>query len=488
MRAWRDLGLVETIYEEENEDVSNSPSLTPSTATNSPSPPPSSSPPSSSSLRCRVEDWARDTGRRTDVVIHVQDRCFQLHKERLVSRIGYLRRRLTESSIVTVSPPLPIDAETFAAVAAFCYGADVAITPFNVAPLRIAAEQLEMAEDEISDWSLVGRTEEYFRRAVYANPEYAAVVLRTCLDLLPEAERTASLASRCVEALALADGVGSSGAGWLEDVALLGARDFQMIADSMRERSLSSHDLLYRIVDYYLQNHAGKLTEEEKARICYSVDSKRLSPGLLIHLVQNPRMPLRFIVQAMLVEQLLTRRAIFDRVRKARPADNILPGSSGGGVTLGGILQRDATIRQAAHLRASMEATSFRIQTLERNLANMKRRLSRSQQGSTPLAAEDVGNLETEVGSEPARSASCRFFGPEEKANVETWVPTMRSCSGSPRSGRSLGQMLVDRFRNALRRTKLGPDGGVDGDSADSVETEKNARCQPNHHRHHSFA
>ncbi|MQL94456.1 hypothetical protein Taro_027114 [Colocasia esculenta] len=54
------------------------------------------------------------------------------------------------SSIVTVSLSLPIDAKTFAAVSAFYYGVDVAITPFNVAPLRIAAELLEMAEDETS--------------------------------------------------------------------------------------------------------------------------------------------------------------------------------------------------------------------------------------------------------------------------------------------------------------------------------------------------
>lgn len=51
MRAWNDLGVVETIYEEEHEDASNSPSFTPSTAS------PSSSSPSSSSLQSKVEEW-----------------------------------------------------------------------------------------------------------------------------------------------------------------------------------------------------------------------------------------------------------------------------------------------------------------------------------------------------------------------------------------------------------------------------------------------
>lgn len=137
-------------------------------------------------------------------------------------------------------------------VADFCYGADIALTPLNVVFLRVAAELLEMTEDDgDGGGNLVERTEEYFSRAVRPFAENAAIVLRTCLDLLPKTEQTVSMASRCVETLAMADGV--DGHGWLDDVASLPARDFQMVADSLRERSAHSHDLLYRIVDFYLE-------------------------------------------------------------------------------------------------------------------------------------------------------------------------------------------------------------------------------------------
>ena len=46
------------------------------------------------------------------------------------------------------SPPLSISAETFTVVADFCYGADIALTPLNVVFLRVAAELLEMTEDD----------------------------------------------------------------------------------------------------------------------------------------------------------------------------------------------------------------------------------------------------------------------------------------------------------------------------------------------------
>ncbi|CAA7393600.1 unnamed protein product [Spirodela intermedia] len=469
MRAWNDLGVVETIYEEEHEDASNSPSFTPSTAS------PSSSSPSSSSLQSKVEEWSRVTGCKVDVSVHVHDHCFHLHKERLALRSGYLRRHVEESSTVTISPPLSISAETFTVVADFCYGADIALTPFNVVSLRVAAELLEMRDDEgDGGWNLVERTEEYFSRAVHPFAEYAAIVLPICLDLLPTTEQMVSMASRCVETLATADG--TDGRGWLDDVASLPIRDFQMVADSLRERSTHNHDLLYRIVDFYLENHPGKLTEEEKARICYSVDSKRLSPNELVRLMQNPRMPLRFIVRAMLVEQLLTRRAVFDCVPKT------------GGTTLGSILQRDAALRQEAHLRATMEATGIRIQTLERELADIKSRLRMSQERSPQ---------EQDSQPERVRSASCRFFGPEETADVEGWAaPAMKPSLGISNQRKSLGRTLLRGLRNAFRRTKsgsesintsgCGADGGEDRDVPYSVKQEDLRR--PDHSRHHSFA
>ena len=198
------------------------------------------------------------------------------------------------------------------------------------------------------------------------------------------------------------------------------------------------------------------------------MDTKRLSAGVLVRLMQNPRMPLRFIVQAMLMEQLLTRRAVFDCV----------PGA--GGATLGGILRRDAAIRQEAHLRTNMESTGARVQALEREIAEIKKRLRQS-------------SPETDRG----RSASCRFFGPEERVELDGWAvtkPSMGSSDGKPQSKKkSLGKVLFGGLKNAFRRKKTGSEsvstGCVGGEERDSPLFHGKMESRRSHHRrHHSFA
>ena len=58
------------------------------------------------------------------------------------------------------------------------------------------------------------------------------------------------------------------------------------------------------------ENKHGKLSDEQKADICNCIDCTKLSPQTLVQCVQNPIMPLRFIIRAMLVEQLNTRSSI----------------------------------------------------------------------------------------------------------------------------------------------------------------------------------
>nr|BAC83250.1 unknown protein [Oryza sativa Japonica Group] len=177
----------------------------------------------------------------------------------------------------------------------------------------------------------------------------------------------------------------------------------------MRARFAHDHDLMYTIVDHYLQNHRGKLTEEEKSRVCYNVNCTKLSHHLFMHLVQNPRLPLRFVVQAMLVEQLHSHHSMLlsgghhhhagaaGAPSSAAPPASLLKSSLSGAfgacggfaataaaagdaassMTLGDILQRDAVLRQSAHIRASMQATTQRIDSLERELAGLRTRLRR---------------------------------------------------------------------------------------------------------------
>ncbi|XVF15425.1 hypothetical protein REPUB_Repub09cG0152000 [Reevesia pubescens] len=475
MKPWGNFGVVETIYGEEDYDencsrTSPSDHLSPSVLSSSATP-----------LHSRVEAWSSTMGRKSDVLIYVQGTAFHLHKDPLSTKSIYLRRRLTEQSELTLSPALNITAETFALVADFCYRTHLLITPFNVASLLLAAELLEMTETKgDGDQNLKQITESYFRRFVSVNSEYATIVFRSCLALLPEAETTAFLVSKCMEVMNLmedCDGVD----GYIDDIISLRTEDFKIVVESMHQRFMY-HDLVYRIVDFYLEEHNGKITEEQKTQICNSIDCNKLSPQLLLHAVQNPRMPLRFVVRAMLVAQLNTRSSIFSPANhhySARTRRNHRPRDiNNNNITLGAILQRDATMRENSQLKAAMDATSSRIQTLEKQLLRMKNILQESDHdqniegvGGSRDVLESGRSASFHYGSRnkieradkgaPA-SASFRFSGPEERAILFGSSSSENSCIDSPKIKKNIGQRLIKGLKSALRvsnsTTKNGSD------------------------------
>ncbi|XVF61349.1 hypothetical protein PTKIN_Ptkin08bG0122800 [Pterospermum kingtungense] len=448
MKPWRSLGVVETIYEEE--DYENSP-ISPSLL---------SSPTTPTPLHSRVEAWSLATGRKTDVLIHVQGTAFHLHKDPLSSRSSNLRRQLTEQLEITLSPPLNITAETFALVVDFCYGTHFLVTPFNVASLLLAAELLGMTETKgDGDQNLKQMTDSYFRRFIAVNGDYAAIVFKSCLAMLPEAETAGFLVSRCLEFMNLTED-GDCLDGCLEDVVSLCAEDFKIVAESMHQ-CFEYHDLLYRIVDLYLEEQNGKITEEQKTQICNSIDCNKLSPQLLLHAVQNPRMPLRFVVRAMLVGQLNTRRSIFSATdhhysRRYCPVED-----DNNNITLGAILQRDATVRENAQLKAAMDVTSLRIQTLEKQLLCMKKILQESDnqnrgvEGSRDVmesgrsASFHYGSRTNKIERAERGTASFRFSGREERAFGSP--SSKNSCIiNGPRSKKNIGHRLIKGLKNAL--------------------------------------
>ncbi|XP_055806026.1 BTB/POZ domain-containing protein At3g49900 [Solanum dulcamara] len=395
IRNWADLGIVDTIYEDDGEDSSTT------SLSVSPGISPSPSPPCS-----RVISWSQATGNETDVVIHVQNSRFRLHKDPLAARSGFLKRKLKGLSELTLSPPLKITAETFSLIAEFCYDSHIVITPFNVAALRTAAELLEMVEANniAGGENLAQKTEAYFRRVIAVNREYASIVLRSCVSLLPECETTSSLLSRCIEALSLVDD-GDGIMRCLNDVKELRTVEFQLIVKSMNRWLSGSHDQLYRVVDLYLKEYKGTITDEEKIIMCNYIDCTILSPQLLMHAVQNARMPLRFVVQAMFIEQLSTRRSILTVTAADNHNQNhhhydhqIDHLQNKNEVSLGTILERDAALRQVSQLKAAMNATSSRIQSLEQELSGMKKLLNESDQNTKNILSHNS-----------ARSASFRL-------------------------------------------------------------------------------
>ncbi|KAK4426420.1 BTB/POZ domain-containing protein [Sesamum alatum] len=441
VRGWNELGIVGTIYEEEDEHSSSSSSSStlPSLEPTSPN-------------QTQLKSW-----HDPDVVVHVHDSSFRLHKEALMARSAYLKRQLSEFPEITLSPPLNITAQTFSLVTDFCYGNHVAITPFNVAALRTAAELLGMTETggAVGEENLQQKTEAYFRCAVAVNKEYASIVLRSCFPLLPEAETVAALVSRCIEALSVAAG-GDGEVSCLDDVKSVAVEDLQVVLESTSQRLTDCHDLLYRIIDIYLKENSGKVSEDEKIQMCNYIDCSILTPKLLMHAVQNPRMPLRFVVQAMFVEQLNTRHSIISAAD--RRIHHHSQHDKHDAVTLGAILERDAALRQVAQIKAIMSATNSRIQTLEKELSGMRKVLSESESSirnridsgrsaSFRFSSETSNKIERgQIGS----VSSLSYRDVSRKGRAEAFSSSEESSDGSPSVGKRFGQRLMSGLKSAF--------------------------------------
>ncbi|WJX60636.1 hypothetical protein P8452_45821 [Trifolium repens] len=410
MKGWNKFGIIDTIYEEEREFSStSSSSLSPSFSS---SPPPS--------LHSTVNAWSIDSGCETDVLIHVQGTCFRLHKERMISKSTYLKRHLTTGiSDFTLSPPLNITAETFTTVAEFCYGRKIQLKPTNVAAVITAAELLGMREGDIN---LRDVAESFFERIVCVE---ALTVLRSCLSLLPEVETTSSIVSRCIETVILEDEDMDESV--LDAVVGMEHRDFQTVVYPLSGR-LENHDVLYKLVDLYLkENKYGKLTDEQKTEICNSIDCTKLSPRTLVDCVQNPIMPLRFIVRAILVEHLTTRRTITEAATTTA-AGSFQQQVEVHRTTLREFLQLDTTRRQNAQLKEAMNSTYSRIQTLEKELSCMKKILQDHQAEEEKEKVKEKEQENSVLNSE--RSASFHVVPMDETSKIQRGGRGSVSSSG----------------------------------------------------------
>jgi hypothetical protein len=147
-----------------------------------------------------------------------------------------------------VDLPAGLTLDTFTDALASCYGANVALSPANLAATWAAADWLELSAED----GLARRAEDYFFQVVAADHGRATAVLRSCAAFLvgETAGAGAALLVRCLETLATS---GGADGGWLEDVAALPLEEFQVVVEAMRARLAHDHDLMYTIVDHYLQ-------------------------------------------------------------------------------------------------------------------------------------------------------------------------------------------------------------------------------------------
>lgn len=237
-----------------------------------------------------------------------------------------------------------------------------------------------------------------------------------------------------------------------------------------------------------VQGYIGKITEEQKIRMCNYIDCTILSTQVLMHAVQNPTMPLRFVVQAMFVEQLNTRRSIFSAAG-GDGNQNRKPQNHDPTTTLGAIIQRDAALRQVEQLKAAMNTTNSRIQMLEKELGGMRKRLEEAENTEKNI---DSGRSQSfrvrseqkiergQIGS--VSSASFLSVRKKEHKGAGSFSSDPESCESPQMAEKKLGRRLMEGLKSAFRVTNLVPrkklernvvvGSEVDGDNK-NIATEK---------------
>jgi hypothetical protein len=196
------------------------------------------------------------------------------------------------------------------------------------------------------------------------------------------------------------------------------------------------------------------LSAEEKATLCGHLDCRKLSHELCIQAVQNDRMPLRLIVQALFVQQLQTHRTFTecsDSFRYVHPGE-LAPGAGAYTPSPGCLAAptsqtlstsspyapRDAKL-QARNDASDYETASFRIQALEQEIISLKQTLQRH---------NTLRGSARREGKEPSFRVAADAATPA--AGIRRGAAVSGSCIGSMRWGSQ--RRCVSRIQRVFAR------------------------------------
>ncbi|KAF3454783.1 hypothetical protein FNV43_RR05231 [Rhamnella rubrinervis] len=206
----------------------------------------------------RTGQWVFSQDIPTDVVIHVGEANFSLHKFMLVAKSNYIRKLIVESKEPELTrinlSDIPGGPEIFEKAAKFCYCVNFEITVHNVAALRCAAEYLQMT-DKYCDNNLSGRTEDFLSQVALSSLSGAIVVLKSCEDLLPMAEDL-KIVQRCAE---VASHKACNEANfpsrsppnwWTEELSILDIEFFGKVISGMRQRGVKPLIIASALITY----------------------------------------------------------------------------------------------------------------------------------------------------------------------------------------------------------------------------------------------
>ncbi|EYU43189.1 hypothetical protein ABFS82_08G122200 [Erythranthe guttata] len=241
-----------------------------------------------------------------------------------------------------------------------------------------------------------------------------------------------------------------------------------------------THDHLYRALNTFFQSHPN-LSQEEKGLVCKHLNCQKLSQHVCIEAVQNKMMPLRLIVQALFVQQLNTQKdlkecsdsfrytnggecsgSLSSSIYANSQSQNIgdspyMNGSEGGSRPLSFFMNKDSSMLIRPHDQLIMssdismkdyESASFRIQTLEKEVLSLKRRLQ-SQKKSNKNDKSSWKKIEPVSGNIRAHSVEERRLS--KKKNGGGQVST--SCIGTANFASQ--RKYVNRLLKVLQRISL---------------------------------
>ncbi|PKA60964.1 BTB/POZ domain-containing protein [Apostasia shenzhenica] len=230
--------------------------------------------------------WFCTLGLPSDVVIEVNGMIFHLHKLPLMSKSRKLHNLLTavEEDELEVGQSSEEDvrrrisfgdfpgSETFEIAAKFCYGSKIEMSAATAAPLRCAAEFLEMT-DEFAGDNLISRCERFLSQTVFLSVGDSVKALKSCETLLPLAEDL-GIPQRCIDAMvagaSAADAralfswpvnddavaprrngrVRSSSSSWVDDLAMLSLPFYKRLISGFKARDPSSELIEGSLVSY----------------------------------------------------------------------------------------------------------------------------------------------------------------------------------------------------------------------------------------------
>ncbi|XP_072982476.1 phototropic-responsive NPH3 family protein NPY1-like [Typha latifolia] len=140
----------------------------------------------------------------TDVIIHVDEIKFYLHKFPLLSKSHRLQSLILKASEDSTDEvfmhDFPGGPKTFEICAKFCYGMIVTLNAYNVVAARCAAEYLEMTED-FEKGNLIFKIEVFLNSSLFRCWKDSIIVLQTTKALLPLSEEL-KVVGRCIDSIA----------------------------------------------------------------------------------------------------------------------------------------------------------------------------------------------------------------------------------------------------------------------------------------------